>query len=86
MGGPTVVLVHGAGGGAWVWESLARELDGLGVAHVEIDLPSSESEPAPDAGVVGDAAAVRELLDSRNWPSGARREFLRRGGDFGCRS
>ena len=68
MGEPTVVLVHGAGGGAWAWELLARELDELGVAHVEIDLPSSESEPAPDAGVVGDAAAVRELLDSATGP------------------
>jgi len=68
MSGPTVVLVHGAGAGAWAWELLGPELDELGVAHVEIDLPSSGSEPAADAGVVGDAAAVRDLLDSVTGP------------------
>jgi pimeloyl-ACP methyl ester carboxylesterase len=64
----TVVLVHGAGAGAWAWELVVRELDALGIAHREVDLPSCESVSKPDAGVQGDAAVVRALLDTLDGP------------------
>jgi pimeloyl-ACP methyl ester carboxylesterase len=59
----TLVLVHGAGGGAWTWELVTRALDDLGCAHRELDLPSCSASPPSDAGVASDAAAVRAVLD-----------------------
>ena len=68
MSGCTVVLVHGAGGGGWAWELVTAELDELGIAHRAVDLPSCGSTPPPDAGVAGDTAMVRELLDTLAGP------------------
>jgi pimeloyl-ACP methyl ester carboxylesterase len=68
MSSATVVLVHGAGGGAWAWELVTAELDKLGIAHREVDLPSSGLTRPPDAGVAGDTAVVRELLDTLEAP------------------
>ena len=60
---PTLVLVHGAGGGAWTWELVVLALDELGCADRELDLPSSSASPPPDAGVACDVATVRAVLD-----------------------
>src|SRR4051794_2643560 len=60
---PTLVLVHGAGGGAWTWELVILGLDELGCAHRELDLPSSSASPPPDAGIASDVATVRAVLD-----------------------
>ena len=68
MSGATVVLVHGAGAGAWAWDLVTAELDELGIAHREVDLPSCGSKPPPDAGVAGDTAVVRDLLDALTGP------------------
>ena len=65
---PTLVLVHGAGGGAWTWELVVPALDDLGCAHRELDLPSSSASPPPGAGVASDVAAVRTVLDELTGP------------------
>ena len=40
----TVVLVPGAGAGAWTWEPLGKELDERGIEHMEVDLPTFKNE------------------------------------------
>jgi pimeloyl-ACP methyl ester carboxylesterase len=65
---PTLVLVHGAGGGAWTWDLVVLALDELGCAHRELDLPSSSASPPPDAGVANDVAVVRAVLDELAGP------------------
>ena len=72
MAGPapaTVVLVHGAGAGGWTWERVAEELDALGVAHLEPDLPTVGEDVDPALAVHDDAAHVRSVLDGLNGPS-----------------
>jgi pimeloyl-ACP methyl ester carboxylesterase len=60
---PTLILVHGAGGGAWTWELVVVVLDELGCAHRALDLPSSSASPPHDAGIASDVATVRAVLD-----------------------
>ncbi|MEO0824131.1 MAG: alpha/beta fold hydrolase [Cyanobacteria bacterium J06639_16] len=36
---PTLLLVHGAWSGAWVWDQLTPALDALGISSLAIDLP-----------------------------------------------
>src|SRR5690348_7403276 len=67
-GESTIVLVHGAMCGAWVWEPLGRELDARGIAHVEMDLPRVRTGVDPKADLHVDAAYVRGLLDEANGP------------------
>src|SRR5687768_4786827 len=50
----TFVLVPGAGGAAWYWHRVERELRDRGHAAVAVDLPG----PDPDAGLPEYAAAV----------------------------
>ena len=64
----TVVLVHGAGAGAWMWEPLGVELDARGVEHVEVDLPTVGMGVDPGWDVHTDAAHVRALLDGLDGP------------------
>jgi pimeloyl-ACP methyl ester carboxylesterase len=64
----TVVLVHGAGGGPWMWESVGKELDALGVQHVEVDLPTMEVDGDSAADFHTDAAHVRAVLDGIEGP------------------
>jgi len=59
----TVVLVHGAWGGSWIWGPLIRELDARGIASRAVDLPSV-MESSSLADVHDDAAHVRTLVDS----------------------
>jgi pimeloyl-ACP methyl ester carboxylesterase len=65
---PTVVLVHGAGGGPWVWEPLAKELDTRGIEHVEVDLPTMDQNGDGTADFHTDAAHVRAVLDAIDGP------------------
>jgi pimeloyl-ACP methyl ester carboxylesterase len=60
----TVVLVHGAWHGAWCWERVVPLLDDAGIASIAIDLPGHGDSPAPLGDLVGDAAAVRQVLDT----------------------
>ena len=64
----TLVLVHGAGGGAWSWERLGKELDARGVDHVEIDLPTMDENGDPMADFHTDAACVRSVVDRVDGP------------------
>jgi pimeloyl-ACP methyl ester carboxylesterase len=64
----TVVLVHGAGGGPWIWESLGRELDARRIEHVEVDLPTMDQSGDRTADFHTDAAHVRAVLDGIEGP------------------
>ena len=63
----TLVLVHGAWSGSWMWWKLAPFLDVRGVAHHEVDLPTcSASDTSVD--VHDDVAHVREVVESLDGP------------------
>jgi pimeloyl-ACP methyl ester carboxylesterase len=64
----TVVLVHGAHLGAWVWKAVGTELDSRGIAHVEMDLPSVGPHVDPSVDVHIDAEYVRDVLNGRRGP------------------
>jgi len=64
----TVVLVHGAGGGPWIWEAVGKELDALGVEHLEVDLPTMDENRDPSANFHTDAAHVRAVIDGVEGP------------------
>ena len=66
--GATVVLVHGALCGAWIWEPLGKELDTRDIAHVEVDLPSVGFGVDPTNDAHGDAAHLRQVLNSIDAP------------------
>ena len=63
-----IVLVHGAWHGSWCWDKLAALLEGRGLTVHTVDLPSVGADPGDTAGLAGDAAAVREVLDSADGP------------------
>ncbi len=64
----TVVLVHGASVGAWVWKTVGDGLDASGIAHVEMDLPSVGPQVDPSVDVHTDAQYVRDVLDRCEGP------------------
>jgi pimeloyl-ACP methyl ester carboxylesterase len=64
----TVVLVHGAGGGAWMWGPVDRELDARGINHVAVDLPTATLGVDPTLDAHADAAHVRTVLDRLDGP------------------
>src|SRR5580700_9811782 len=64
----TVVLVHGAGAGAWMWGPLTEELDALGIPHVAVDLPTCGVDVDPKTDVHADAAHVRAVLEQVDGP------------------
>ena len=64
----TVVLVHGAWGGSWVWERIVPLLEERGVRAVVVDLPSVGAEPDADGSLTADAAAVTRVLDESAGP------------------
>jgi pimeloyl-ACP methyl ester carboxylesterase len=64
----TVVLVHGAGGGPWIWEPVGKELDALGVEHLEVDLPTMDENCDPAANFHTDAAHLRAVIDGIEGP------------------
>ena len=53
------VLVHGAMGGAWIWERLTPELQAAGHTVQAIDLPGAGADATPVADVSLDAYAER---------------------------
>jgi pimeloyl-ACP methyl ester carboxylesterase len=63
----TIVLVHGAWGGAWMWDPLIRELDDRGLAHRAMDLPSVGTGSA-GKDVNDDARCVRDVIDEVGGP------------------
>ena len=64
----TVVLVHGAWHGSWVWERVVPLLEARGVSVRTVDLPSVGAAPGVAADLAGDAAVVTALLDSIDGP------------------
>jgi pimeloyl-ACP methyl ester carboxylesterase len=64
----TVVLVHGAWGGSWVWERVVPLLERRGVQAVTVDLPSVGAEPGDEWSLAADAAAVTGVLDEGDGP------------------
>lgn len=64
----TVVLVHGAWGGSWVWERVVPLLEERGVHALTVDLPSVDCDPAHPAGLAADAAEVGRVLDGADGP------------------
>jgi pimeloyl-ACP methyl ester carboxylesterase len=60
----TIVLVHGAWHGAWCWDRVAAPSREQGLAVVAVDLPGHGLDPRPLGDLHGDAAAVREVLDT----------------------
>lgn len=69
LDGPaTLVLVHGAWHGAWCWDAVVAGLAEVGVPAVAIDLPGHGSDAGPMTDLHGDAARVREVLDTTPAP------------------
>jgi pimeloyl-ACP methyl ester carboxylesterase len=66
--GAAVVLVHGAGGGAWCWGPVGEQLDARGIEHVEVDLPTCAIGVNPMVDSHADAAYVRSVLDRLDRP------------------
>lgn len=67
MSDATVVLVHGAWCGAWIFEKLMAALHARGVASVAMDLPTCTNMDA-SADVHTDAEAVRSVLATIDGP------------------
>ncbi len=63
----TVVLVHGAWGGAWMWWKVAPLLDERGIAHVAVDLPTCGARDT-SVDMRDDAAHVRSVVDAIDGP------------------
>jgi pimeloyl-ACP methyl ester carboxylesterase len=64
----TLVLVHGANGGAWCWDLIGPELDTRGVRWVTMDLPSVGDGIDPATDCHADAAQVRAVVDGVGGP------------------
>lgn len=62
----SVLLVHGAWGGAWAWGFVQAELEKRGVSSATIDLPSREAAPST---LADDASAVRAALEGLPGPA-----------------
>jgi pimeloyl-ACP methyl ester carboxylesterase len=65
------VLVHGAFGGGWIWEPLAKQLTAAGHIVEAPDLPGSGEDHTPASGVTLDACASRvyDALQKSSDPS-----------------
>lgn len=62
--GPTVLLVHGAGGDAHSWEAGARDLAAAGYRAVAVDLPAHGSSTLPAVRSLDEAVApLAELIE-----------------------
>lgn len=63
---PTIVFVHGAWHGPWVWDRLRRKLPGLDARAV--DLPSSGSDPDRLGDLYDDADVLRAAVAEVDGP------------------
>jgi pimeloyl-ACP methyl ester carboxylesterase len=64
----SIVLVHGAWGGSWVWERVVPLLERRGFRTVAVDLPSVGADPDDACSLALDAAAVTQVLDREDGP------------------
>ena len=64
----TVVLVHGAGCGAWIWDKVGTELRARQVEYSAVDLPSVGEGVDATQDVHTDAAFLRTALDRIDGP------------------
>ncbi|MGY1608580.1 MULTISPECIES: alpha/beta fold hydrolase [unclassified Geodermatophilus] len=63
------LLVHGAWGGGWVWDDVARHLRDLGHRVTVVDqLPSAGTDPRTLGDLRADADRVRQALDGIDEP------------------
>jgi pimeloyl-ACP methyl ester carboxylesterase len=65
---PTVVLVHGAWSGPWVWDELRRYLDLAQITSATVALSSVGEDTAKLGGLADDVAAVSAVLDQLSGP------------------
>lgn len=68
MAEATVVLVHGAWHGPWVWDHVVESLTSDGIDTVVVDLPSSGADPGGLGDLRDDVAAVQGVLDDIDGP------------------
>lgn len=61
MTSPTLLLVHGAWSGAWIWSRVGRELDQRATPWCTVDLPSSIEGAHPETYLLDDARAVADV-------------------------
>lgn len=64
----TVVLVHGLGAGAWIWEPLIQELRARDVEACAVDLPTVGEDTDPSFDFHTDAAHLRSVVENMNGP------------------
>src|SRR6185437_11018341 len=64
------LLIHGAMGGAWVWERVIAGLEAAGHSASAIDLPGqgSDATPLPEITLYRYAEAVCDTLDGMDGP------------------
>jgi pimeloyl-ACP methyl ester carboxylesterase len=67
-GEPTLVFVHGAFHGSWVWRELFKQLSVPGWRLQTVDLPSVAAKGEPRRDLFDDADAVRCALESVDGP------------------
>lgn len=65
---PTYVLVHGAWGGAWCWETFTKDLDARGAKWRTLDLPSSQLDGDPNGDLAADARVVVAVANQVDGP------------------
>jgi pimeloyl-ACP methyl ester carboxylesterase len=65
---PSLLLIHGAWHGPWVWEELVPELELLARAVHMVELPSIAKRGEPRVGMLADAKVVRQHLDAIEGP------------------
>lgn len=68
MTSPTMILIHGAWGGAWCWRDLGLELDRRGVTWQAVNLPSSRTGVDPSTNLRDDADTVRATVATVEGP------------------
>ncbi len=68
MPSPTLILVHGAWGGAWCWRDFRVVLDRHDIMSLAVELPSSRFGAEPSTGLGEDAAAVIDLAMTVSGP------------------
>src|SRR5262245_45446815 len=65
---PTVVLVHGAWSGPWIWDEVRRYLDLARIASAAVALPSVGEDTGKPGGLAYDVAAISAVLDELSGP------------------